>query len=238
MLEAFGYRFYDSKGNLLQGCGESLGKVVRIDNANVLSQLSEAHFTIACDVTNPLCGSNGAAYIFAPQKGADADMVRQLDAGLLNFARVVKEYLGIDIANLPGAGAAGGLGGAFKAFLNAKLERGIEMVLGAMNFRKLIESSELVITGEGKLDRQTVMGKAPSGVLDIASSIGIPTIAIGGSLSDCEELRNSGFAAIFPILAKPVTLEQAMEYDYATANVSRTAEQIARLLKLNQVRTL
>ena len=234
MLRALGYKFFDRDGKLLHGGGEILEHIAVIDSDNVMPELKEAKFTVACDVTNPLYGPNGAAYIFAPQKGATPKMVEQLDLGLKNFAQVVQRHLGVDISELPGAGAAGGLGGALKAFLGATLERGIEMVLNAMNFKQLISDSQLVITGEGRLDKQTVMGKAPSGVMQVASSIGIPTIAIGGAIKDCPELRESGFAAMFPIVAMPTSLENAMEYGVAMDNVERTTEQIAKMIKLGK----
>lgn len=234
MLRALGFKFYDRDGKLLYGGGQILEQIAVIDSSNVMPELKESEFTVACDVTNPLYGPNGAAYIFAPQKGATAAMVEQLDLGLKNFAGVVQRDLGVDIANLPGAGAAGGLGGALKAFMGATLERGIDMVLNAMHFNRIIADSELVITGEGRLDKQTVMGKAPSGVMQVAKSMGIPTIAIGGAVIDCPELYESGFAAIIPIVPKPMDLAVAMEYGVAMENVERTSEQIAKLLKLGK----
>ena len=234
MLRALGYKFYNRAGNQLAGVGGDLSEIEHIDDSEVAVEVKWAKYTVACDVTNPLYGPNGAACVFAPQKGASPKMVEQLDKGLVNYAKVVKEYNGADIANLPGAGAAGGLGAGLCAFLNAKLERGIDMVLGAMRFDQLITGSELVITGEGRLDKQTVMGKAPSGVLHVATLKGIPTIAIGGAILECSELLNSGFAAIFPVVSGPIPLEKAMEYNVATQNVTRTAEQIAKLLKLGK----
>ena len=233
MLRALGFRFLDADGVELAGGGEILEKIDKIDDSQVLDELSEACFTVACDVTNPLYGPNGAAYIFAPQKGADAAMVERLDAGLRNFAEVVKQCNGERIASLSGAGAAGGLGGGFKALLGAHLERGIEMVLSAMHFDEIIAGSDLVVTGEGRLDSQTVMGKAPSGVLQAAKRQGIPCVAIGGAVAMCEELATSDFVAMLPIVPAPMPLEQAMQHDVAWANVERTATQIARLLKVN-----
>lgn len=233
MLRALGFRFLDAEGRELVGGGEILERIVTIDDSSVLKELSEATFTVACDVTNPLYGPAGAAYVFAPQKGADAAMVERLDVGLRNFAEVVKRYNGERIAALPGAGAAGGLGGGFKALLGARLERGIEMVLTAMQFDKIIEGSDLVVTGEGRLDRQTVMGKAPSGVLRMARKMNIPCVAIGGAVEMCDELAKSDFVAMLPILSAPMSLERAMEAEVAKANVERTATQIARLLKMN-----
>ncbi|MBR5138308.1 MAG: glycerate kinase [Alistipes sp.] len=232
MLRALGFRFLDAEGQELIGGGEILAQIASIDDSGALEALREAEFVVACDVTNPLYGPEGAAYVFAPQKGADAAMVEQLDGGLRNFAEVVKRYNGEDVASLPGAGAAGGLGGGFKALLGARLERGIEMVLSAMHFDDIIAGSDLVVTGEGRLDSQTVMGKTPSGVLRAACKQGIPCIAIGGAIEYCKELAESDFAAMFPVVSGPMPLERAMQKDVAEANVERTATQIARVLKI------
>ena len=232
MLRALGFRLLDKEGCELSGDGSSLERLVQIDNSDAMKELSEAEFIVACDVNNPLYGERGAAYVYAPQKGADTVMVERLDAGLRNYSRVVEELNGEAVADMPGAGAAGGLGAGFKAILGAKLERGIDMVLGAMHFDRIIEGSDLVVTGEGRLDRQTVMGKAPSGVLQAASAQSIPTIAIGGAVAWCEELASSDFTALLPIVAGPVSLEVAMRRDVATENVRRTAVQIAKILTL------
>ena len=232
MLRALGFRFLDGEGRELTGGGECLRQIASIDDSGAADGLREAEFVVACDVVNPLYGPEGAAYVFAPQKGADAKMVEELDCGLRIFADVVKSHNGQDVATLQGAGAAGGLGGGFKALLGAKLERGIEMVLGAMRFDEIIADSDLVITGEGRLDAQTVMGKAPSGVLSAARRQGIPCIAIGGGVRWCEELRGSDFAAILPIVSAPMALEEAMRCDVAVQNVERTAQQVGRMLKI------
>lgn len=232
MLRALGFRFLDAEGVELDGSGVTLERVVKIDNSAAMSGLSEAEFVVACDVNNPLFGENGAAWVYAPQKGADRAMVERLDAGLRNYAHAIEQFNGAKVAEMAGAGAAGGLGAGFKALLGARLERGIDMVLGAMNFDTIIEGSDLVITGEGRLDRQTVMGKAPSGVLQRASAQGIPTIAIGGAVAWCEELAASDFTALVPITAGPITLAEAMQHDVAAANVSRTAIQIAKMTNI------
>lgn len=232
MLRALGFRFLDRKGNTLIGGGEILSKIGKIDNSSVRQELSECEFVIACDVRNPLYGEEGAAYIFAPQKGATPDMVEQLDLGLRNFAGVVEAFNGSQIATMEGAGAAGGLGGGIKALLNARLVRGIDMVLEAIDFDHIIEGSDLVITGEGRLDQQTVMGKAPSGVLAAALKQGIPTIAIGGSVVWCDELRNSGFTAIEAVTPEGMLLEEAMQPAIAKRNIGYTAERIAEKLKI------
>ncbi|MBQ5609801.1 MAG: glycerate kinase [Rikenellaceae bacterium] len=235
MLRALGFRFLDAEGRELVGGGEILERIAQIDSSNARKELGECEFVVACDVTNPLYGPEGAAYVFAPQKGADAAMVERLDQGLRIYARAIERYNGVQVDQIAGAGAAGGLGGGFKALLGARLERGIDMVLNAMQFDKIIAGSDLVITGEGRIDRQTTMGKAPSGVLREATAQGIPTIAIGGAVQVCDELEHSGFAAVLPIVAGPVALEMAMRREVAIANVRRTAAQIAGLLTLKKL---
>lgn len=235
MLRALGFRFLDAEGHELVGGGEILERIAQIDSSNVRKELNECEFVVACDVTNPLYGPEGAAYVFAPQKGADAAMVERLDQGLRTYARAIERYNGVQVDQIAGAGAAGGLGGGFKALLGARLERGIDMVLNAMQFDRIIAGSDLVITGEGRIDRQTTMGKAPSGVLREATAQGIPTIAIGGAVQVCDELEHSGFAAVLPIVAGPVALEVAMQREVAIANVRRTATQIAGLLTLKKL---
>ncbi len=232
MLRALGYRFLDAEGRELDGTGETLGVVAAIDDSGVMTAVREAEFIVACDVNNPLYGPQGAACVYAPQKGADEATVKLLDAGLRNYAEVVERYNGAKVADMPGAGAAGGLGAGFVALLGARLERGIDMVLDAMNFAEIISGSDLVITGEGRIDRQTVMGKAPSGVLQAASAQSIPTIAIGGAVAWCEELAQSDFVAMLPIVSGPITLAEAMRHETATANVVRTATQIARMVNV------
>lgn len=227
MLRALGFRFLDSEGNALQGGGEILERIARIDDSAVCREVRESCFTVACDVTNPLYGERGAAYVYAPQKGADERMVEQLDRGLRNFARVVEEFNGAQIGVLEGAGAAGGLGGGFKALLGAKLERGITMVIQAMHFDKIIEGSDLVVTGEGRIDRQSVMGKAPSGVLAVAKAQNIPTIAIAGGVEWCDELRDCGFSLIEVVTPKGMSLEEAMQPSVARENIRTAAVKIA-----------
>ena len=227
MLRALGFRFLDSEGNALQGGGEILERIARIDDSAVCREVRESCFTVACDVTNPLYGERGAAYVYAPQKGADQRMVEQLDRGLRNFARVVEEFNGAQIGVLEGAGAAGGLGGGFKALLGAKLERGITMVIQAMHFDKIIEGSDLVVTGEGRIDRQSVMGKAPSGVLAVAKAQNIPTIAIAGGVEWCDELRDCGFSLIEVVTPKGMSLEEAMQPSVARENIRTAAVKIA-----------
>lgn len=231
MLQALGYKFFDADGRELGQGGRILEKIRRIDDSDRSAALAGTAFTIACDVTNPFSGPQGAAYVFGPQKGADPAMVADLDRGLHHFAGVIERQYGQDIDLYPGAGAAGGLGGAFKAILGAELVSGIRMVLDAIGFDALLHGADLVLTGEGKLDAQTAMGKAPRGVLDAAERRGVPVVALGGTVEAVAELNRQGFAAVFPILPGPATLEKAMQPDFAAANIERTIEQIMRMAK-------
>ena len=230
MLRALGFRFLYAAGEELAGGGEILERIALIDEGGVMPQVCEAEFVVACDVTNPLYGERGAAHVFARQKGADEAMVERLDWGLRNFADVVKRHSGVDIATMEGAGAAGGLGGGFVGLLGARLVRGVDMVLQAIRFDEIIKGCDLVITGEGCLDAQTFMGKAPSGVLRVAQMQGIPVVAIGGTVVECDELKQSGFAAIIPVENDGVSLKEAMRPDVAARNIERTAARIAEIL--------
>lgn len=226
MLSALGFRFYDKEGYELKGGGEILSQIANIDDLCLIEGLKDTEIKVACDVNNPFSGPDGAAFVYAPQKGADSRMVEELDLGLKHFAQVIKSYNGIDVESILGAGAAGGLGGSFAAFLGAKLMSGIQMVLEAIRFREMIEDADLIITGEGKLDAQTVMGKAPRGVLDVAVLQGIPVIAIGGSVEDTEMLNRQGFAGVFSIQSGPVTLDKAMDPGYTCRQIERTVSQL------------
>ena len=227
MLQAMGFRFYDANGELItQGCGGMLGSIARIDDSLVSAAVKESQFTVACDVDTPFCGPEGAAPVFAPQKGADAEMVKRLDEGMASFAKVITEKYAIDIVPVAGAGAAGGMGGAFRAFLGATLKKGIDMVLDAIDFDTTIQGANLVITGEGKVDFQTAKGKTAAGVLNRAKQQHIPVVAIGGCVEMCESLVQMGFAGIYPILEEKVPLEIAMQRDFAMNNVRKTVAKI------------
>ncbi|MDR0845820.1 MAG: glycerate kinase [Tannerella sp.] len=231
MLQALGFRFLDKDGiELKDKGGQILSRICSIDHSHALSQLQETIFTIACDVNNPFSGENGAAFVYARQKGAGDEMVRQLDRGLNDFAAVIKETEQKEIDAIPGAGAAGGLGGGFIAFLQASLKPGIQMVLDALRFDERIRNADLIITGEGRLDRQTGMGKTPAGVLEAGKKQHIPVIAIGGSVEETGDLIQQGFRAVFPVQPGPVTLEQAMDKSFACMNIERTVEQILRIM--------
>ena len=229
MLEALGWKFLDSDGKTLPGIGGNLAAIAAIDDSEVSDAVKGTVFTVACDVRNPFSGPKGASYIFSPQKGASPEEVEILDRGLAHFASVIAGKYGTDITSMEGAGAAGGLGGACKAFLNATLKRGIEMVLDAIKFDEAISDADLVITGEGKIDSQTPSGKTAAGVLGRCLRHGVPCVAIGGMVAMCDELLHSGFAGIFPILSRPCTLQEAMDETTAFNNVARTASQIVSL---------
>lgn len=227
MLQAMGFRFYDANGELImQGCGGMLGSIARIDDSLVSAAVKESQFTVACDVDTPFCGPEGAAPVFAPQKGADTEMVKRLDEGMASFAKVIAEKYAIDIVPVAGAGAAGGMGGAFRAFLGATLKKGIDMVLDAIDFDTTIQGANLVITGEGKVDFQTAKGKTAAGVLNRAKQQHIPVVAIGGCVEMCDSLVQMGFAGIYPILEEKVPLEIAMQRDFAMNNVRKTVARI------------
>ena len=227
MLQAMGFRFYDANDKeITHCCGGTMQDIVRIDDTHVPDSVRSSTFTIACDVDTPFCGPEGAAPIFAPQKGADTAMVQQLDAGMTSLAKVIEDKYHINIVPIAGAGAAGGMGGAFRAFLHATLRRGIDMVLDAIDFNTIIQNADLVITGEGIIDFQTAKGKTVAGVLTRAKQQGIPVVAIGGSIEMCDSVQQMGFAGIYPILGEKVPLEVAMQPDFAATNVENTIRRI------------
>ncbi len=226
MLCALGFDFYDADGEKCGDKGGDLARVRRIDRSGADARLRECRFIVACDVTNPLYGENGAAHVYGPQKGASPETVEKLDEAARRFAALCPG----DNALLPGAGAAGGLGFALREFLGAQLVPGIEFVLSALNIEREISDADLVFTGEGRLDRQSVMGKVPSGVAALAKKYGVPVAALSGCLGDgAEDCLSAGIDAYFPILSAPCTMEQAMDADAARENLSRTAQQAVRL---------
>ena len=227
MLEALGYRFLDAEGNVLKGVGLSLEAIMTIDTSAAIPELKSAEFIVACDVESPFHGPKGAAHVYAPQKGASPEMVDFLDNGLKHFADILKSTTGKDISEMPGSGAAGGLGGAFKAFLNAELRKGADMVLDAIGFDEIIRDADLVITGEGKIDSQTLNGKLPSAVAQRASARNIPVMAICGR-TEVESLPC--FASICPVTPQEMSLEQAMQPDIAMENIK---ERLVRDIALN-----
>lgn len=230
MLEALGCRFLDRDGNELKPGGESLNDLDAIDTSGMNRLLQECDFTIICDVDNPLFGPTGAAFVFAPQKGATPHEVVTLDNGLKQFACCVKKFMGEEIADVPGAGAAGGLGAACLAFLHATLKPGIETVLEILQFDRLIDGANLIFTGEGKIDRQTLMGKAPLGILRLAREKRIPVIALGGAIEDQDLLLEAGFRGIFCIQSAAMPLKRALQPHIAAENLKQVTIQIIKLL--------
>ena len=232
LLTALGIRFLDVDGVELDPIGENLVQIAQIDDSNINPLLKEASFTIACDVDNPLYGRMGAAHIYAPQKGATNKQVELLDRGLRNFATVIKESIGKDISKVPGAGAAGGIGGGLLAFLNAELKTGIDVVLDAVQFKEFVKSDvDLILTGEGNIDQQTVMGKALGGLLNIAQENNIPIIALTAGVKESSLLTDAGFTAVLPIQPYPVSLETAMAPEFTLQNITRTVTQLLRIIK-------
>ncbi len=231
MLTALGYEFLDKENKKIPLGAQGIELLSSINTDNVMSEISKCTFNIACDVNNPLCGQNGCSSVFAPQKGATEEMVEKMDLWLGSYATICRDTFGTDYAEFPGAGAAGGLGFAFKTFLNATLIKGVELILRKTNLENHIKSADLVITGEGRLDSQTVMGKAPIGVAQLAKKHGKKVIAFAGCVTeDAEIINDYGIDAFFPILRGVVTLEDALNKENAYKNLKATAYQVMRLL--------
>lgn len=222
MLAALGVRFSDASGRELSGRGCDLEAVRNIDLSGMVPALKEARFTVACDVDTPFCGPQGAAVVFAPQKGATARDVERLEQGMKNFAGVIREQLSMDVGDMPGAGAAGGLGGAFKAFLGANLRKGTDIVLDIIGFDKLLEGADLVITGEGRADFQTPKGKTAAGVLARAKAAGVPVILIAGKIEHCPELDAMGFKALLRTAPEDMPIATAINPAVAKQNIIGT----------------
>lgn len=231
MLQALGFEFLDSSGHPVPFGARGVGMIHSIRTDGAMPKLAECTFHIACDVTNPLCGDNGCSRVFARQKGADEAMIEIMDAYLKVYADITAATLGTDMRNAPGAGAAGGLGYAFISYLNAELKKGIELIIEKTGLESKIQDADIVITGEGRLDAQTSMGKAPIGVAKAAAKYGVPTVAFSGCVTDgARECNRHGIKAFFPILREICTLDKAINKDYARKNLTDTAEQVFRLI--------
>jgi len=231
MLKALGVRFLDENGEDAGEGGQALAKVARIDVSGMNPLLKECHIQVACDVNNPLCGENGSTYVYGPQKGVTEDMKKTLDEAMAHFARVTSETLENDYLNTPGAGAAGGLGYAFLAYTGAALTPGIELILDAVGLEEELSGADVVVTGEGRLDFQTAMGKAPVGVARLAKKYNAKVIAFAGSVTkEATACNKEGIDAFFPILRGVCTLAEAMDPVAARNNMTATAEQVFRLL--------
>lgn len=231
MAQAMGIGFKDKAGREIGWGGKNLKDIEYIDMDGLDKRLKKVKVTILSDVKNPLCGPKGAAKVFSPQKGATPKMVLELEKGTRHLAKIIKRDLGIEIIKRPGAGAAGGLGAGLMAFLGARLISGVDLILKLTNLESSLKKVDLVITGEGKIDRQTIYGKAPMGVARLARRYSCPVIGIAGTLGPGNELLyKHGFTSLFSIIEKPATLAVAMEE--AETLLANTAERIARLYRL------
>lgn len=234
MLQALGFEFLDEDGAEIGYGGGSLQDIVQIRLTPEADKFSDCEFRVACDVSNVLYGENGATYVFGPQKGAKEESLPELDAGMKHYAEMTFEQLGFDISNIEGGGAAGGLGAAFHGYLGGMLQSGVDLVMEVLGVKKVMKNANLVITGEGRLDAQTSMGKVPAGLAAVAAEYRIPVIAVGGSLTDdAYELNNAGIDAVFSIQSSPMSIEEAMQDELTRFNLEKTVGQIMRVLKLN-----
>ncbi len=233
MLQALGFGVNDKDGKPVSFGAKGLAEIYEIDDKNVIKELSECTFNIACDVNNPLCGEKGCSRIFSPQKGATEEQVVEMDKYMANYADASKKYRPEANPNFPGAGAAGGLGFAFLTYFNATLKPGIDLILNLINIEDSIKEADVVLTGEGKMDSQTVMGKAPIGIARLAKKYEKPVLAFAGAvLRDTRVCNEEGIDAFFPIVRTPCTLEFAMDNQNAMENMKDTVEQAMRVFKL------
>jgi glycerate kinase len=231
MAQALGVRFLDRNGLEIKQGGGFLKKLHRIDMDGLIPVVRRAAFEVACDVDNPLVGPKGAARVYAPQKGATPRMVDELDSGLRHLAKIIRRDLDVDILTVPGAGAAGGLGAGLMAFLGARLRPGVNIVMDAVELSRKLTGCSLVIAGEGRMDGQTVFGKAPAGVARVARKLKIPVIAICGSLGEgFSKVHAIGIAACFASLERPLDEEELPKL--GPAMLERCAEEVGRLIAL------
>lgn len=233
MLQALGYDFLTREGKPISYGGNGLRDLASIEDSNVHPKLRECTFKVACDVTNPLCGENGSSAIFGPQKGATPEMVQELDQLLLHYAELSKNIHSNADRFYPGTGAAGGMGFAFLTYTNATLESGIQIVLTETKLEELIATADFVVTGEGRLDGQTALGKAPIGVASLAKKHQKKVLAFAGAVTpDAKECNQHGIDAFFPILRGVVTLKEAMNKEVAHQNMVDTVEQVFRVVEM------
>lgn len=233
MAAALGAKFLNEKGVETEKNGSALLHIKTIDLSNIDPRIKNAEIITACDVTNPLHGNKGAAYIYGPQKGAGEAMVKELDAGLKNMAGLIKKQLKSNAADIPGAGAAGGLGCGLTAFLGSRLMSGIDAVLDIVNFNEIIKDADLIITGEGKIDGQSIYGKVPVGIAGRAAKFGIPVIAIVGDIGENTDIvYNHGIDAVISTVNKAMPLEEAMAE--SSALLEETAERVMRIIKVGK----
>lgn len=231
MLQALGFEFLDKDGKQVTRGAKGLFELFKIRTENANEKLRECTFSVACDVKNPLCGENGCSAVYGPQKGATPEMIREMDFALLKYAELTRTVIPNSSPEKEGAGAAGGMGFALVSYLGASLESGIELVMRETGLEEKVKDADLVITGEGRLDGQSYMGKAPIGVARLAKKYGKPVIAFSGCVTDDAILCNEhGIDAFFPIVRRPCTLEEAMDVKNAYKNLKGTAVQVFRLI--------
>ena len=231
MAQALGIKLLDGAGNDLSFGGAALADLRRIDMSGLDSCIAECEFMVACDVNNPLTGQTGASAIYGPQKGATAEMIEELDAALTHFAEVVKRDIGVEISDVPGSGAAGGLGGGLIAFVNGRLRAGVDIVLDTVRLDDYLLGCDLVFTGEGSMDHSTIYNKAPVGVAERAKRQGIPVVGISGSLgAGYQDVHEHGIDALAAIMPGPMTLGEASAQ--ASELIADATEQVMRLLKV------
>lgn len=229
MLQALGIKFLDERGFEIGFGGGSLGKIHSIDMTSIDSRINESEFLIACDVDNPLLGKEGSARIFGPQKGATKEMVEILEENLRNFSQLTQSFLDKDYSKYPGAGAAGGLGFGFISFLKSRLVRGIDIIIEETNLENYIKTSSLVITGEGQIDSQSLHGKTPIGIANVAKKYNVPTIVLAGTIDkNIDRIYKEGVTSVFSILKAPVTLEYAVENTFSL--LSDISERVFRTI--------
>ncbi len=232
MLQALGYEFLNKDGKPVGYGAQGVSEIVSIKTDKVLPELAQCSFKIACDVNNPLCGEKGCSAIFGPQKGATEQMVKDMDGYLKAYGELTQKTFSKADMTYPGTGAAGGLGFAFLSYTNAVLQSGIHIVLEETRLDDYVKDADIVITGEGRLDAQTVMGKAPVGVAEVAKKHGKKVLAFSGCVTkDATACNEAGIDAFFPILRAVVSLDEAMDADNARANMADTVEQVFRTIK-------
>ncbi len=231
MIQALGGKLLDENGKQISFGGGELSKIKKIDLSELDSRIKNIKFIAACDVQNPLTGETGAANVFGRQKGATEEMIKILDNNLKHYAELIRQDVKVDVENIPGAGAAGGLGAGLMAFLNAELRKGIDIVVEYSKLEEKIKGADFVITGEGSIDAQTRFGKTPYGVVSVAKKYGVPNITLAGNVSkDIEILYDYGFDAIFSIMQGVDNLDNALKN--GKVNLEKTAENIARLIRI------
>ncbi len=230
MATALGVKFYDKDGREIGLGGGALSKIYSIDTSNLDYRLKECRFIVACDVANPLIGENGASRVYGPQKGATKEMVKVLDKNLEHYGKLLEKYFNKRIIDVPGSGAAGGLGAGLMAFLNAQLKSGIEIIIEALKLEEKIKEADIVISGEGKVDFQTAFGKTISGIAKLCKKHNKPLIVIAGTVEDIEKLYEIGVSSVFSIMEKPMSLEDAIKN--APTLLEKSAERIFRLIKV------